>query len=635
MLHQAFIRVVTTTNSFNGYNFLKSPFLLSKRFLKNLYLIDEPEDENLPKLSNFNKFTYRSYNCEQLRLEHVGERVTLCGWLEYQRMNKFLVLRDGYGHTQVIIKDQNIELQQLIKDLPYESIIKARGSVLARPKDMINKNQSTGQIEVLLESLEVLNKARDNLPFNLRKFQKANEALRMKYRYIDLRFADMQRNMRVRSKLLADIREFLVNECCFVDVETPTLFTATPGGAQEFVVPSRFPGEFYSLVQSPQQFKQMLMAGGIDRYFQIARCFRDEGSRSDRQPEFTQLDIEMSFTTVDGVIGLVEEMLQRCWPNFLKPLPRSFPKLTYEEAFEKYGTDKPDTSFDFIIQNCTSILNKNADIAAIENFGAFYLIFKEPYNYLPKSVKEKLKSLSKKYLGVKLVASKVTQVEDWTKKLSNLLSVDVAAELQRNISITDGCVVFVAYGNRIHVLQLLGAIRLEFVKLLEMEGHKIKDEGMFPLWITDFPLFEDGSESGTLQSSHHPFTAPHPDDLHLLQTSPNKVRALAYDLVLNGNEIAGGSIRIHNAKEQESIFKLLNIDKNLLLHHIDMLGSGCPPHGGIALGLDRLLSVMLNTKSIRDVIAFPKTFEGRDPISGAPSPINDDDKKLYHIEVVR
>ncbi|KAF5288014.1 hypothetical protein FQA39_LY15543 [Lamprigera yunnana] len=601
-----------------------------KQTPRNVYLLDENDDKVYQESSsNCNKFTYRTYNCSQLQVANVGERVILCGWLEYQRMNKFIVVRDGYGHTQAIVKENDSEMQKIIKNLSFESIIKVEGTVLSRPKEMINKNQMTGEIEVQIESLTVLNKAADNLPFNLREFQKAKEALRMKYRYIDLRFSEMQKNLRMRSKFLMDVRTFLVNNCGFIEVETPTLFKTTPGGAQEFIVPTRSPGEVYSLVQSPQQFKQMLMAGAIDRYFQIARCYRDEGSRSDRQPEFTQLDVEMSFTNIDGVISLIEELLQYCWPNCLKPLPVRFPKLTYEEAMEKYGTDKPDLSFGYTIENCTDVLSKSMDL---KDFGAYYLVFRKPYNHLSKSMKEKLSLLSKNCHKAKLIQSNIKQTFEWAKKFSTLFGDGVTTALQDTISITDNSVLFLSYGDRRHALELLGLVRLEYVNLLELDGCKIRDDNMHPLWLVNFPLFEENM--GNLTSVHHPFTAPHPNDFNLLESEPLKVRALAFDLVLNGNEIAGGSIRIHNPQQQQLIFKLLNINQSLLQHHIDMLGSGCPPHGGIAIGIDRLLATILNTNSIRDVIAFPKTFDGRDPITGAPSPITEHDKELYHLKIV-
>ncbi|KAK5646722.1 hypothetical protein RI129_005186 [Pyrocoelia pectoralis] len=605
----------------------------STKLPKNIYLLDDADNEDHVTQSKSNKYTCRTYNCTELRTENVGERVTLCGWLEFQRMNKFLVIRDGYGHTQLLIKDNDTKTQSLVNTLPYESIIKITGTVLSRPKEMINKNQKTGEIEVSIETFQVLNKASDNLPFNIREYQKAKEALRMKYRYIDLRFEDMQRNMRVRSNFLMAMRTYLVNECNFVDVETPTLFKATPGGAQEFIVPTRFPGEFYSLVQSPQQFKQMLMAGAIDRYFQIARCYRDESTRSDRQPEFTQLDIEMSFTDCIGVMSLVQDLLQYAWPNIVKPLHRYFPKLTYKEAMEKYGTDKPDLRFRFQLQDCTDALKECEKLPTTDNFAAFYLVFEEPYVHLSSSIKNKLVQLSQNYAEARLIQSKINNMNDWIAKMSKVFGEKTCSNLHGSIKIKDNSILFLCYGNWKHVLSMLGTVRSEYVEHLELQGHKIKDNAFYPVWITNFPLFEEGKAPGSLQSAHHPFTAPHPDDVNLLATEPLKVRALAYDLVLNGNEVAGGSIRIHDPSQQEFIFKLLNIDKQLMSYMLEMLGSGCPPHGGIAIGLDRLLATMLNTQSIRDVIAFPKTFEGRDPISGAPAPINEHDKKLYSIDI--
>ncbi|XP_031345398.1 aspartate--tRNA ligase, mitochondrial isoform X2 [Photinus pyralis] len=487
---------------------------------KNIYLVDDTDNENHGPQRNSNIYTYRTYTCTELRRENVGERVTLCGWLEFQRMNKFLVIRDGYGHTQLLIKDQDVETQLLVKTLPYESVIKVTGTVLTRPEGMINKNQETGEVEVLIETFEVLNKANDNLPFNIREYQKAKEALRMKFRYIDLRFEGMQRNMRVRSDLLMAMRTYLVNECNFVDVETPTLFKATPGGAQEFIVPTRFPGQFYSLVQSPQQFKQMLMAGAIDRYFQIARCYRDEGSRSDRQPEFTQLDIEMSFTDCKGVMNLVEELLQYSWPSILKPLPRRFPQITYKEAMEKYGTDKPDLRFHFHLQNCTVACKK---LATTDNFAAYYILFEEPHVHLSTSIKQKLKRLSQNYPKAKFIQSKITNWKDWFLRMSGVFGEESCDILRQLIHAKGNSVLFLAYGDWKHVVSLLGTCRLEYVEHVEAQGIKVKDDSFHPVWVTDFPLFEEGENANGLQSNHHPFTAPHPEDVGLLQTEPLKL----------------------------------------------------------------------------------------------------------------
>ncbi|KAJ8980311.1 hypothetical protein NQ317_005232 [Molorchus minor] len=601
---------------------------------KQIYLIDEDENTNLDCRYNINKYSCRSHTCGQLKSSNVGERVVLCGWLEYHRMNKFIVLRDSYGETQLLINEKDSQLTKILENLPLESIIQAKGTVLSRPKEMINKKQSTGEIEVLVNELKTLNKAKHNLPFNIREFQKAKESLRMQYRYLDLRFPQMQRNLRARSILIHKMREFLINNH-FVDVETPTLFKATPGGAKEFIVPTRFPGEFYSLVQSPQQFKQMLMAGAIDRYFQVARCYRDESSRSDRQPEFTQLDIEMSFTNMNGILMLVEELLFYAWPEFLDTAPVKFPRITYQEAMESYGTDKPDTRFDFKLQDCTDLLKGNQNLVDTEDFGAYFVQFPKEYANLNKRVKEIISNVSARYDKAKLVKSKINTTKEWVDKIGKLLSPAVALKLVENYNIVDETVLFLAYGNKNEVLSLLGNIRVEYVNFLENLGMTIRKDGMHLSWVLDFPLFELSKETGRLQSAHHPFTAPHPEDIHLLATDPLKVRALAYDLVLNGNEIAGGSVRIHDPSLQEAVLDLLNIKRETMQHIIDMLGSGCPPHGGIAFGLDRLLSILLGTTSIRDVIAFPKNFEGRDPLSGAPSPISKEDEKLYHIKSIK
>ncbi|KAL3281027.1 hypothetical protein HHI36_004251 [Cryptolaemus montrouzieri] len=379
-----------------------------------VYLVDEEKDNTTYKNSTSSQYTIRSFTCADLGLHNVGHRVVLCGWLEYQRLDKFLILRDGYGQTQLIIKDSDQKLKDIVKKLPLETILKIEGTVLTRPKETINPRLSTGAIEVVIENLEVLNEA-SNLPFNIRGFQRPKEAIRMQYRYLDLRFPQMQKNLRTRSTLLYKMREFLMKSN-FVDVETPTLFKATPGGAQEFIVPTKFPGEFYSLVQSPQQFKQILMAGAIDRYFQVARCYRDETSRPDRQPEFTQLDIEMSFTTVDGIIELIEDLLNYCWPDFVETIPQRFKRITYSYAMENYGSDKPDTSFDFKLDNCSILQSANLD-SYKDKFGAYCLKFPKEYVMLTKSMKEQFQELSKQFPQVKLIQSKISTVNDWTNKI--------------------------------------------------------------------------------------------------------------------------------------------------------------------------------------------------------------------------
>ncbi|XP_044268792.1 aspartate--tRNA ligase, mitochondrial [Tribolium madens] len=617
-----------------GHNFVLKRHTSSYKS-DNVYLVDEDASSGSETSNNINKYTQRTHTCGELRIDNVGQRVVLCGWLEFQRMNKFAVLRDSYGAIQLLVPEEDTSTQKLLQNLPFESIIQVKGTVLSRPDNMKNKKQPTGDIEVFIEGFTILNRAKDNLPFNIREYQIAREALRMQYRYLDLRFPLMQRNLRVRSEMLMKMRDFLVNHSGFVDVETPTLFKATPGGAQEFIVPTRFPGQFYSLVQSPQQFKQMLMAGAVDRYFQIARCYRDEGARPDRQPEFTQLDIEMSFTNLDNILQLVEELLGYSWPPFLDSLPKKFPRIGFRDAMELYGSDQPDTRFGFKMENCTQLLKLNEKLVNSDDFGAYCIVFSKEYANLSKGVKENLDKISKQFPLVKFVQTKLATPNDVVNKLGKLLSENVAAKLVNQVKLSDECVLLLGFGNKKQTQTLMGKIRLEYVDHLEKLGVSVRKTGMHLLWVVDMPLFEPGETPGSLQSAHHPFTAPNSDDLPLLDTAPLQVRSLSFDLVLNGNEIGGGSVRIHDPNLQEKIFRMLNIDKNSMQHIIDMLSSGCPPHGGIALGLDRLMSKILNTPSIRDVIAFPKTFEGRDPLSGAPSTVSEADLKLYHVKSVK
>ncbi|CAG4936735.1 unnamed protein product [Colias eurytheme] len=551
-------------------------------------------------------FTYRTHTCGELRPINEGEKVTLCGWVQFARLSKFLLLRDSYGLTQCVVNDSLID----ISSLPLETIIKVEGTVITRPKDMINREMTTGEIEVVIERLEVLNNV-EKLPFNLRNYQKPKEQLRLQYRYVDLRFPEMQYNLRQRSQMLHNMRRFLIEKHNFCEVETPTLFCRTPGGAREFVVPTHHSGLFYSLVQSPQQFKQMLMSGGVDRYFQIARCYRDEATRPDRQPEFTQLDIELSFTNLNGILSMIENLM---YETFIKDLPKPpFPRMTYKNAIENYGSDKPDLTYDLKLKNITNLFGEISE-------SAYAISYSSKLGKLTTKYKDQIKEIRKKY-NVKVVFEENLQ-KDFGTDISNNI---------RNV-INSNETYIIALGDSENACLCLGEIRQLLASLLKSKDLLIVNNTMKPLWVVDFPLFLKG-EYG-LETCHHPFTAPHPDDLHLLETEPLKVRSLAYDLVLNGNEVGGGSIRIHNAGLQEKVLKILNIDSSSLQHFLDALKSGCPPHGGIALGIDRLVSIGCNAESIRDVIAFPKSHEGKDPLSGAPNIISEDDKKYYHINVV-
>ncbi|KAH1166537.1 hypothetical protein KIL84_015709 [Mauremys mutica] len=562
------------------------------------------------RASDFSSFVARTNTCGELRSAHVGQEVTLCGWIQYQRQGLFLVLRDFQGLTQIIIPqdEAHSHVKKVLYDAPVESVVRVTGTVTSRPPGQKNPK---------------------------------SEALRMQYRYLDLRSFQMQHNLRLRSQMVMKMREYLCNLHGFVDVETPTLFKRTPGGAKEFVVPSREPGKFYCLPQSPQQFKQLLMIGGLDRYFQVARCYRDEGSKPDRQPEFTQIDIEMSFVDQAGIQRLIEGLLQYSWPNERGPITTPFPSMSYAEALAEYGTDKPDTRFGMKIIDISDVF-RSVEIGFVQNAvnkpqGTVKAIcIPQGARHLQNKDFESLKESAKSQFNQEVLHLILKPDESLKSPLSKFLSEEQQSKLIQALKVQADDMVLLAAGEHEKVCLVLGNMRLESANLLESRGLVLRDPTAFHfLWVVDFPLFLHKEENpAELESAHHPFTAPHPSDTSLLYSEPAKVRSQHYDLVLNGSEIGGGSIRIHNAEQQRFVLEtVLKEDPKLLSHLLEALKCGAPPHGGIALGLDRLICLVAGAPSIRDVIAFPKSFKGRDLMSNAPDYITPEELEPYHIQV--
>ncbi|XP_034251652.1 aspartate--tRNA ligase, mitochondrial [Thrips palmi] len=584
-------------------------------------------------------YATRSHTCGELTRKHVGNTVCLKGWLHSNR-SKFLLLRDAYGTTQILLEDLPANFQNTLDSLTLESVIEIRGIVSLRPENQINRKMKTGEIEVVATHLGILGPAPQQMPFPVKDIRKMpSDHLRMKYRYLYLRYPHMQETLRIRSQLIHGMRDFLIQRD-FVDVETPTLFRKTPGGAQEFIVPTQIPGQFYSLVQSPQQFKQLLMVGGLDRYFQIARCYRDETVRYDRQPEFTQLDIELSFVDREGIISLIEELIKTCWPSERERPSIPIPRMTFHDAMENYGSDKPDLRFDVKIQNVTHLVQPQTIGSLVkqdssENLSAKIMVFRGAAGACKKDELNELKRLVESGVHTaRLHLVPVKNIKDLKSTFRNELSSEEIDNIVEANNVVPKDLLVLCLGPDPEVLKVLGMTRTLIADALEANGFSVREQHHRFLWVVDFPLFEKGDD-GSLQSAHHPFTQPHPDDMHLLDTEPLKVRGLHYDLVLNGSEIGGGSIRISDSVLQKHVLHdLLKVDTSALQHLIDALSFGCPPHGGIALGLDRLVSIICGVKSIREVIAFPKALEGKDPMSGAPAALTKEDAMKYRLPFI-
>jgi aspartyl-tRNA synthetase len=586
-------------------------------------------------------FKKRTHTCGELRASDVGKIVTLNGWVDRRRDLGgliFIDLRDRYGKTQVVFSPQhNDQAYQIAKELKSEFVISVTGKVERRPKGAENPSLPTGEIDVLADEVQILSKS-ETPPFLIEDDINVSEELRLKYRYLDLRRPIMQSNLITRHRMAQVVRRYF-DENGFIEIETSFLVKSTPEGARDFLVPSRLhPGKFYALPQSPQLYKQILMVAGFDRYFQIVRCFRDEDLRADRQPEFTQIDVEMSFVTEEDVFNIVEGLIFRLMKEIKGiEIQLPFPRIPYVEAIEKYGTDKPDLRFDLEIVNATDIF-KTTEFKvfreAIENGGVICgLNLPGCANFSRKQIDE-LTNFVKDLGAGGLVHFKVEngEVESPVAKYFTKISLQ---KLKERMNSRDGDLMILISDQPQKVYSILGSLRLEMGRRLNL----IDEEQFKFAWIVDFPLLEWDEEENRWVSVHHPFTSPKLDDLHLLDSDPGKVRARAYDLVLNGNEIAGGSIRIHDAELQRKIFKLLGISdeeaRKKFGFLLEAFKYGAPPHGGIAFGFDRLVMLFTGMKSIRDVIAFPKTSSALSLMDEAPSEVDPKQLDELHIQVKR
>ncbi|MBI5385031.1 MAG: aspartate--tRNA ligase [Verrucomicrobia bacterium] len=591
----------------------------------------------------------RTHHCNELRPAHVGQTVTLSGWVHSRRDLGgviFIDVRDREGRTQTVFDPSDLPkaLFEQAAGLRSECVISVAGKVRQRPDGTINPKIATGEVEVLVQSLEVLNYA-DVLPFQVddpEAAAKVNEELRLQYRYLDLRRPEMARNLRLRSKVAIATRAFM-DEQGFLEVETPTLFKSTPEGAREFIVPCRTnPGLFYALPQSPQQFKQILMVAGVEKYFQLARCYRDEDLRADRQPEFTQIDIEMSFIERQDIYDVIEGLLKRVWKTALNvELPTSFKRITFQEALDRYGIDKPDTRFGMELADFTEEFRASTFkvfSGAIANGGVVKAINAKGLACVTQGQIEAMTETAKGF-GAKGLAYIKVEGGEWKSPIVKFFSAAEKDALAKKLAMAEGDLILFAADQWLNACEILGKIRLYCADVLKAQGKLVVDPNRFDfLWVVDFPLLSFDKEMNRWYSSHHPFTAPVAEDIPLLKQDPKKVRGQHYDVVVNGVELGGGSIRIHQRDVQKTIFEdILAIPPDMVTarfgYMLEAFRYGAPPHGGIALGFDRMIAILCGTPSIRDVIAFPKTAKGTCLMTDSPGGVEPKQLRDLHLEL--
>ena len=579
---------------------------------------------------------YRSHNCGELNASNINTEVTLAGWVQKSRDKGFMNwvdLRDRYGITQLIFDESRTDktVFELAKTLGREFVIQVKGTVIER--EAKNKNIPTGEIEILVSELTILNTALTP-PFTIEDETDGGEDIRVKYRYLDIRRNPVKNSLLFRHKVAMEVRKYL-SDLDFCEVETPYLIKSTPEGARDFVVPSRMnEGQFYALPQSPQTFKQLLMVGGMDKYFQIVKCFRDEDLRADRQPEFTQIDCEMAFVEQEDILNVFEGLTRHLLKEIKGIEVDKFPRITYDYAMKTYGNDKPDIRFGMKFGE----LNEFAQHKEFPVFNAAELVVGIAVpgagNYTRKEIDGLIEWVKRPQVGASgMVYVKCNEDGTFKSSVDKFYDNDDLANWAKATEANPGDMIFVLSGPANKTRAQLSALRMELATRLGLRN----PEEFAPLWVVDFPLLELDEESGRYHAMHHPFTSPKPEDMALLETEPGKVRANAYDMVLNGNEIGGGSIRIHDKATQQLMFKYLGFTEEEAKAQfgflMDAFQFGAPPHGGLAFGLDRLVAILGGQETIRDFIAFPKNNSGRDVMIDAPAAIDDAQLKELHIKI--